>query len=60
MYMNKVYYVGTTPGECNGTGIGYKIYKQIEIMKKNGFDVTELCLKKNTGKVKNILSKLPS
>lgn len=59
MYMNKVYYVGTTPGECNGTGIGYKIYKQIEIMKKNGFDVTELCLKKNTGKVKNILSKLP-
>lgn len=57
--MNKVYYVSTTPSEINGTGIGYKIYKQIEIMKKNGFDVTELCLKKEISKVKNMLSKLP-
>lgn len=57
--MNKVYYVSTTPSESGGTGIGYKIYKQMEIMKKNGFDVHELCLRKEVGKASKILSKLP-
>ena len=32
--MGKVYYAAGTMPEKNGTGIAYKIYKQIDLLKK--------------------------
>lgn len=57
--MKKVYYLDLTKSDKNGTGITYKIYKQISIMEKNGFEVHELCVNKQFGKFAGIVSKLP-
>lgn len=57
--MNKVYYIDVTQADKMGTGIAYKIYKQINIMEENGFDVNEICLKRKMGVIDRYTSKLP-
>lgn len=57
--MRKVYYISATEADKNGTGIAYKIFKQMEIMRLNGLDVKEVSVYKKMSVVDKILSKFP-
>lgn len=56
--MGKVYYAAGTRPEENGTGIAYKIYKQIDILKKEN-DVEFLYLGRDMSKMDRLVSKIP-
>ena len=54
--MKKIYYISETPADKDGNGISYKIYKQMDALKKGGFDVSYICVgKKVTSKKERVI-----
>lgn len=59
--MNKknLYYITNTTPNKNGTGISYKIFKQINLFEKNGFCVHVINVSKGVSILKRRASKIP-
>lgn len=55
----KMYYLANVSPNKFGGGISYKIYRQIEMLERSGYDVHDICIENKTGFIDKLLSSIP-